>query len=332
MHSMEIVALQNKESITLNQVWLCCCYPDRLIAVYMTMGQNSSPPNSRTSIIWNSIQIDHCQKPSSWQYPWMNSSSCWKSLMFQLPHCSRPCHCLCPTRTSHASYVGHQHNIAYNLKGKPNSTCFQPWFFQLCLPQIGMPSTATNKLNHNLQLTPKTANAFCMNSTSMTKVSSIVTLDIHIWVNWKSPHKVLSKLLTYNNSLSMVPFSYSNHWLLLRASTFADCCHSFVHYSWGHECCTSVIMTSWPTHTSIHDITTKYPKPAELKNDSWLKIASDSLSKTFDLQPFFHETHLIHMTTSEESLRVLFFTHSFAIDLVHYTDMSRGPPQQIQAE
>jgi hypothetical protein len=29
------------------------------------------------------------------------------------------------------------------------------------------------------------------------------------------------------------------------------------------------------------------------------------------------ETHLIHMTTSEESLRVLFFTHSLAVDLVH---------------
>jgi hypothetical protein len=32
---------------------------------------------------------------------------------------------------------------------------------------------------------------------------------------------------------------------------------------------------------------------------------------------FFHETHLIHMTTSEESLRVLFFTHSLTVDLVH---------------
>jgi hypothetical protein len=46
-HFMEIVALKNKESITvahsLNQVWLCR-YPDRLI-VYMTMGQNSSLPN-----------------------------------------------------------------------------------------------------------------------------------------------------------------------------------------------------------------------------------------------------------------------------------------------
>jgi hypothetical protein len=37
--------------------------------------------------------------------------------------------------------------------------------------------------------------------------------------------KVPSKLLTYNNSQSMVPFLYSDHRLLFIASTFADCCH-----------------------------------------------------------------------------------------------------------
>jgi hypothetical protein len=35
-------------------------------------------------------------------------------------------------------------------------------------------------------------------------------------------------------------------------------------------CRTSVFMTLWHTHTSIHDITTKYPKPAELT--IWLVI------------------------------------------------------------
>jgi hypothetical protein len=62
----------------------------------------------------------------------------------------------------------------------------------------------------------------------------------------------------------------------------------FERYNWGRECRTSVFMTLWPTHTSIHDITTKYPKPAELT--IWLviqKCKPDSLSKTFDLQPFF---------------------------------------------
>jgi hypothetical protein len=52
-----------------------------------------------------------------------------------------------------------------------------------------------------------------------------MTLAIHIWVNWQHLLKVLSRLLMYNNSQSMVPFLYSDHRLLLSASTFADCCH-----------------------------------------------------------------------------------------------------------
>jgi hypothetical protein len=55
----------------------------------------------------------------------MHPSSNWKSPTFQSPHHSRPQHRIRPTRTSHASYVGHQHNIPYNLKGKPSSTCIQ---------------------------------------------------------------------------------------------------------------------------------------------------------------------------------------------------------------
>jgi hypothetical protein len=71
-------------------------------------------------------QIDHCQKPSSQQHPWMHPSSNRKSLMVKSPHCSWPCHHLWPTRIfQHACYVGHQDNIPYNLKGKPSSTCFQ---------------------------------------------------------------------------------------------------------------------------------------------------------------------------------------------------------------
>jgi hypothetical protein len=38
----------------------------------------------------------------------------------------------------------------------------------------------------------------------------------------------------------------------------------------NHGCRTSVIMTLWHTHTLIHDITTKYPKPTELT--TWLVI------------------------------------------------------------
>jgi hypothetical protein len=49
-----------------------------------------------------------------------------------------------------------------------------------------MASTVTNKLNRNLLLTLKTANAFHMNSASTTKFKSILTLGIHIWANWPS--------------------------------------------------------------------------------------------------------------------------------------------------
>jgi hypothetical protein len=67
---------------------------------------------------------------------------------------------------------------------------------------------------------------------------------------------------------SMVRFSYSHHRLRLSASTFTDCCQK--SYNWGCECHTSVIMTLWPTYTLIHDITTKYLKPAKLT--IWLVI------------------------------------------------------------
>jgi hypothetical protein len=46
-------------------------------------------------------------------------------------------------------------------------------------------------------------------------------------------------------------------------------------------------------------------------------IQSPPILEDFRFATFFHETHLIHMTTSEESLRVLFFTRSLAVDLVH---------------
>jgi hypothetical protein len=61
-----------------------------------------------------------------------------------------------------------------------------------------------------------------------------------------------------------------------------------------------------------------------------LKNASQTTFEHFWFATFLHKTHLIHMTTSEESLIVLFFTQSLTLDLVHLTDMSQGPPQQIQ--
>ncbi len=98
-HFMEIVALKNKESITvahsLNQVWLCR-YPDRLI-VYMTMGQNSSLPNFKN--FFNHMEFN----PN-----WPLSKTAQQELLMPV------------------AYVGHQHNIPYDLKSKPSSTCIQP--------------------------------------------------------------------------------------------------------------------------------------------------------------------------------------------------------------
>jgi hypothetical protein len=67
-------------------------------------------------------------------------------------------------------------------------------------------------------------------------------------------------------------------------------------------CRTSVFMTLWHSHTSIHDITTKYSKARRANN-----MTRDSKSvnlthfRRLSICNLFHETHLIHMTTSEES-------------------------------
>jgi hypothetical protein len=90
---------------------------------------------------------------------------------------------------------------------------------------IGMPSTTTNKPNLKPPTMPKTANAFRTNFASMTKSSSVVTLEIIIWGNWPNLHKALSKLSMYNNYQTMVLFLSSDSQLLLSASTFANCCH-----------------------------------------------------------------------------------------------------------
>jgi hypothetical protein len=51
----------------------------------------------------------------------------------------------------------------------------------------------------------------------------------------------------------------------------------------------------------------------------------------FQFATFFPQnTSPSHDNLKKESLRVLFFTCSLAIDLVHKTDVSEGPPKQIQ--
>jgi hypothetical protein len=131
---------------------------------------------------------------------------------------------------------------------------------------------------------PKTANAFCMNSASTTKFSSVMTFAIHIWVNLLSLHKVLTRLLMYNNSQSMVPFSYSDHQLLLSMSTFANYCH-FLNVTIEDTNVIPVIMTLWPIHISIHDITTKYPKlPCLLEDFRFVTYFTKHVSFTWQPQ------------------------------------------------
>jgi hypothetical protein len=102
----------------------------------------------------------------------------------------------------------------------------------------------------------------------------------------------------------------------LSVSTFANCCHFGM-----------LQLRTWMSYLSHYDIIThlhfdtwhhnKISK-AQWANkiDSWLKLLVRLTLENFWFATFFHRTHLLHMTTSEESLSVLFFTSSLAIDLV----------------
>jgi hypothetical protein len=68
-----------------------------------------------------------------------------------------------------------------------------------------------------------------------------------------------------------------------------------------HEFIGVVPQSLWLTHTLIHDITTKYPKPTELMKYLVIKELQVRLTfKNFWFVTILHKTHLIHMTTSEE--------------------------------
>ncbi len=67
------------------------------------------------------------------------------------------------------------------------------------------------------------------------------------------------------------------------------------------------LMSHSPTHISIHDVTTKYPKPADPRRLSICNL----------FQPFSRNTSHSHDNLTRVSIRVLFFTRSLAVDLVH---------------
>jgi hypothetical protein len=138
-----------------------------------------------------------------------------------------------------------------------------------------------------------------------------MTLAIHIWVNRPNLLKVLSRLLMSNNSQSMPPFLYSDHRLLLSASTFADCC-PFLNVTiedanvvpqslWHYDTLTlwysskSGVCQKWSGQTYIHTYIqtwhhNKISKACQAKN---MTHDSKSVNLThfwrLNLQPFFME-------------------------------------------
>jgi hypothetical protein len=77
------------------------------------------------------------------------------------------------------------------------------------------------------------------------------------------------------------------------------------------------IMTHSHFDTWHHNKISKACRANNMTRDSKNVNLTHSLSKTFDLQPFFTKHISFTWQPSEESLRVLFFTHSLAVDLVH---------------
>jgi hypothetical protein len=70
---------------------------------------------------------------------------------------------------------------------------------------------------------------------------------------------------------------------------------------WGHVCCTSAIMTLWPIHTSIHDVTPKYPKPAESRRHSICNLFSWNTSHSHDNLRRVSQSPLLHPFTCRRS-------------------------------
>jgi hypothetical protein len=66
-------------------------------------------------------------------------------------------------------------------------------------------------------------------------------------------------------------------------------------------CHTLVIMTLWPTHISIHDVTTKYPKPANPRRLSLCNLFSRNTSHSHDNLRRVSKSPLLHPFTHRRS-------------------------------
>jgi hypothetical protein len=109
--------------------------------------------------------------------------------------------------------------------------------------------------------------------------------------NWISRKRYLLKFWWIRRKLSA-----SRYWSVLYLSLYDIMTHS--HFDTWH-----------------HNKISKARRANNMTRDS--KSVNLTRFEDFRFATFLDETHLIHMTTSEESLRVLFFTRSLAVDLVH---------------
>jgi hypothetical protein len=229
-HFMEIVALKIKECITvarsLNQIWLCCyprpvdCLHDNgrefvsaefqeLLQSYGIRSKLTTVKNPQANgilerthqVIGNLLRSSHLIAQD------LDTVSTQQELLMPVMWAINT--------TFHTALKASPDQLAFSHDMILPTSFAANWYAINSRKQAQSQSAAN----------AKNCNAFHMNSASTTKFSSIVTLAIHIWVNWPSLLKVPSKLLTYNNSQSMVPFLYSDHRLLFSASTFDDCCH-----------------------------------------------------------------------------------------------------------
>jgi hypothetical protein len=228
-HFMEIVALKNKESITvacsLDQVWLCRyprpvdCLHDNgtefVSAEFQELLQSYGIRSKLTTV--KNPQANGILERTHQVIGNLLRSSC---LVAQdLDTVSAQQELLMPVMWA----INTTFHIT--LKASPAQLAFSP---DMILPT----SFAANwyAINSRKQVQSQSAadaenrkripHEFCLNGKVLIRRDTI-----HTWENWPSLLKVPSKLLMYNNYPSMVPFLYSDHRLLLSASTFADCCH-----------------------------------------------------------------------------------------------------------
>jgi hypothetical protein len=112
----------------------------------------------------------------------------------------------------------------------------------------------------------------------------------------------------------MVPFLYSDHWLLLSASTFANYCH-FLNVT--IEDANVVPQSLWPYDHVLHQ-----------KENNVVNTASSGLLPCMSSEPLRKSTHFLHQYMSPFAMLtfVLFYKEGLYISTQHRTKHWRGSP------